>query len=87
MGSDDYRELLEVFNDENVNKDSVSDTLNIHIINDSWDTHYYEISAIMLITRIMPLVSMIILVLLEENMLSLILNLISSFIVVVYEFL
>jgi hypothetical protein len=87
MGSDDFGELLEVFDDDYVNKESVSDTLNIHIINDSWDTHYKEISAIMLITRIMPLVSIITLVQLEENMFSLILNLISSFIVVVYEFL
>jgi hypothetical protein len=86
LGSKDFGDLLKVFSDNNVNKVSVAESLNIVIIDNSWDNHYTEISVLILITRILPLVSIIILVSVKENIWSLLLNLISSFIVIAYEF-
>jgi hypothetical protein len=87
LGSSDFGELLEVFSDENVNKESVAECLNIMIIDNSWEIHYWEISVMIVVTRIVPLLSLIILILLKENEFSLRLNLISSSIVLAYEFL
>jgi hypothetical protein len=65
LGSTDMMETYEAFDNKNANKESVAETQYQFIINHSWESHYSKISVLIFVTRLMPLISMILLVLLD----------------------
>jgi hypothetical protein len=85
LGSHQAKGLLESFNDENANKESVSDSINTSIINFLWDLHFSKIFVVMFMTRILPLIGIIFLVIDDYSERSLNFNLATSLIVFIYE--